>query len=929
MAAFFWRAWIGPRFTPSGSTRMFNWTGINAGSAFSPASDKSVTTQVNSGASSVVLNSVSGLAAKGGGFLGPNGSGQSWEYVEYESISTLTLTNVAREDTATREHNGVHAVGAVFRQWWPITSNDGRIHLTKKMNEEFSALTWEMELSGVNIPRFALKNEHIIVIERRVDAGSWVVHAVGWLSNPELTDDSKRHGEWKVTVRSLAGVLGNTMLRGLRVGPLDVAKVASAKTNSQLAMAWKERQSNDFIESDPSFDPENVLDADEGTLWISERVLGSDYVEVNNSTLGYLQGGNFATQLHLRNPPNGEKGYRWIEWIGEPTSGNDIFFDGYMTTSKGHVFLVQFNNTHTVFPERHIICEDKDRFLEANPLGGETESIFEVPSWWWDSLDLANDAIAIYYIHPSAANYWSKTIAWGSSGLTADKTPWFSYEGDYTAATMWPGTQVTLPALPGRMIRFQYNAGAPSPLTQPIQHYVWGQIDHAGYRIQGMELEEAERPWVLLRLPGLGLTLRDDITSSVPGGGANLYIVDGGGAATGGLPSSGTIAIGDERISYSSKTTEYVVVTARGVSSTTAAAHRAGDIIEVVDTDGVATDGLPVKSIGWSRSGGTSYPYHFKVARSNREAVREPDKEDDSWETDFEELADVTAYVGGATWSTGTLSPTRRVRHLLVEIYGMSGNPSRARINEIQAILDNALYPSSEWLDLPCDWEDVLERLLLNAGVPAGAIDLSGISSVTLARPMNTAFDSAWRVIEDAASYLGLRVEVGMDSKVRVVQNQFWRQASHSTAHTWTRANAARVEVFSERSRPNSQIALVWEELDDAASQGTARYPSNAYWMGDVSEIGPYLHLSQSEAGNSVERRFWMARFPYRFLVQAANGDHAASPGRIEEVSWQMGAEAVAMTRQCVAVSVDNVLEQGVWTTIYGLRQITRDPFDA
>jgi hypothetical protein len=892
MSTFYWRAWIGPRFTPASNSRSYDWSGIDAGATFTPASDKTVTTNVTSGATSVILNSVTNLAPKGGGFLGPNGAGQSWEYIEYTSISTLTLSTVAREDTTVREHNGVHTAGAVFRQWWPLTMNDGRIHLVRKMNDELSALTWEMEISGVMIPRFALKNEHIIVIESKTDGdGAWTVYAVGWLTQPEMIDDSSYTGEWKARVKSIAGVLNSTMLRGVRVGRLDVAKVASAKTNSQLTMAWKERHSGDFIEADPVFEPENVMDSDTGTLWISERVVGTDYVEVNDSTLGYLEDGNFATQLHLRNPPNGEKGYRWIEWMGEPSDLNNLFYNGYITTSTGNQSPIAFGHPNVTFPDRHVICEDEERFLEANPLGGGTANICEIPSWWWDLIDLENDAIAIYYVRPIEGNFWSKTIAWGTDGLTASKTPILDYEGDDLEGDTWPGTQIQPPGPPERMIRFVYDADAVSPSTQPAQHYVIGYVDHVGYRIQMGEMEDWERPWVILRLPGLGLMLRDTITDSEPGASDALYIVDGGGPSVGGLPSSGTISIGDERISYSAKdeSTGALTVTARGASSTTAASHRSGDIIEVVDTDGVVTDGMPVEYLGWTRYGGSSNPTAFKIMTSNRENVRSPIQDDDSWLADWSLIGDITGYGGGAAYGTGAIDPVRRVRHLLIEVYGMSGNPSRARVNEIYAELDNSLYPADEWMDLPSPFEDVLERLLENAGVPSGAIDLSDVTSVDLVRPMNTAFESAWKVIEDAASYLGLRLEVGLDSKINVVNNEFWTETTHTPSHTWDRENASRVEVFWERARPNSEVTLNWLGLDDDSIQGVVRYPtSGAYWMGEPVEVGPYLHLTETDASTSAQRRFWMARFPYRFLVQTADGDEDAYPGRIELVDWQV-----------------------------------------
>ena len=76
---------------------------------------------------------------------------------------------------------------------------------------------------------------------------------------------------------------------------------------------------------------------------------------------------------------------------------------------------------------------------------------------------------------------------------------------------------------------------------------------------------------------------------------------------TNGIPTTGTLQIGNEQINYGGKTDTTINITARAVNGTTAAAHDSNDPVYLLD-GGQATDAMLVKQIRWTRQGGPAAP---------------------------------------------------------------------------------------------------------------------------------------------------------------------------------------------------------------------------------------------------------------------------------------------------------------------------------
>lgn len=906
MARFYWRAWLGPRYTKASDARHFDWSGLTSGSTMARAPEAALNADFLAAHLSLALVSGAGWPVKGGAWVGPNGAGQGWEYVEYSGLSNGVMTGMVRELSSVREHNGNHSAGAVVRQWWPIEGDDGKIHLTRRMadRDEFEASSWEIELSGVNVPRFALKNTHICVIESRVSyADAWTIFAVGWVLGPEYSDTAEMLGEWRVKVASLAGVLQQARVAGVRVGAVDASRTGSAIGRKEIPYPFKERHSGDYVAGEPTFEPKNVIDGDPQTLWIAEKFHGTRHeAEYKTVNTDHFNQSCFPSMVYLHNPP-GYVGLRYVEWF----IGGSLL-DGWMVNKNGAEVFASMPSDGEL-GDRRVFCEDKSRFLAAHPEIDES-SVKEIGSAWFDALDTADDAIG-YYV--PLVQYWSNTLAWGSGGAVRPK--YHDNEWGWKNGRGWDGPKLAAPGV-GQVLRYWYKASA----ANPVDHFLIDYVDNVKY-----EIGQGSNSYVLVRLPGLGLGLRDDVTAGAPAAGSTLYIVDGGGPSTAGLPASGTVQVGDEQITFSAKGSEGITVSARGANGTAAAAHLAGDLVKVLD-GGVATDGLPLKSIGWRRSGGTIYPKDFKVRRSGRDEVQEPFRgTTGTWEWDFETVADVTGYA--ASFYDVALSPARRCRYVMVEIAKMTTDPARPRLNEIVCSVDPAFYDAALWLTTNTEAWLVLKQILLNGGVPAACITTSGLSSLPLASAM-TAADACWRVAADFAGVCGLRLHVDLDSHVRIVPEPVFLGLMGEPLRTWTRADAARVEVMLAGDAC-SQVELIWQKAD-GSDGGVVAYPSAAHWRGSPVELGPFYYDSAVTAQAAADVRYHMRRFPYVYLVLAADGDLTVRPGDYHAVTWQFGlpGSEAAWTRRGQVAAVDHVLEDGVWQTLVTLRSVAKETFD-
>ncbi len=886
-----WRAWIGPRWREiSEGGAAETWLSIV--STAIPLAERATTLQSSllSGVTTATLTSAANYPTPyGWAFIGPNGGGQGWEYVDYAAVSANNLTGLTRESTATREHNGIHSSGAPVRLFWPLTTDNGQLNLVETMDDALGMVTWQATISGVRLPQASLRHAHCIAIEYlAVPAGDWEM-LLGWVETPQIQDDDRRRGEWTVSIMPAVQMVGRTRIDGVRVGQINWAENASASGDTVLIDPRKERNSGDYIAAAPALEHASAVDGDAETLWIGERLLGT--ADPNTFPGAFDE---FASQIRLWMYPGEPKGYRWIEFVGVSNELNRQLCNSDASVDV----LVELSD----IPDgdgRLAIVEDAQLFAEMNPLA--SNRIVEIGSAIFDLFDTTQDCVALM---TPGSNAWSNVVAWGNGSDDLKAKHENSPDPDEYSEE-WPGDHIPPPAA-GEIIRYRYNGSA----SQRRDHFVVDEADHALYNIgDGVD------PWLLVELPGMGLELEEDIEDDEPGANDTLYLVDAGGnRSTGGLPYSGTLQIATEQITYSAKTEGGVIVTARGANGSVAAPHVAGDAVYMLDGS-TATNGAPIKSVTISRPTGSVTWREFTLRVSNLERARVPT--DDNYTGDYTAIATVTN--NSADTYTVNLSPSKRVRWLMMEIDKMEVDPYRPRLNEFEAILDEAFYHAQSWLTGTVYAGEVIKQALVNAGLPESmfAITLTGMAAV---EGFSTARDLALTVAADFADYAGCLVTVERGSSISIKANTLWSADSHTPVETWTRNDVRRVEVVQQVNRGVSQVIVPWRTPDESDS-GEAKYPATPDAAGAPLTLDEMLFASAETAQNAAKRRYIMERFSWRFVMEMAQGLPGLRPGVVYGLTWQFDASQPALTRTLLLVEVDHTVSAGVWkTTCVGLQ---------
>jgi hypothetical protein len=884
------RAFIGPAYEPSGSAYHYPWPNVWNFTLDITATERTLAGTLADGATSVTLNSAPQTSA-GGYWIGPNGAGQAWEYVGYAGASGATLTGLRREPAAAREHNGAHAAGALARQWWPITGDNGRFVLSEQLDDSLCAVTWQAELTGVFAPQAALRQTHLILVQTKAGAGEWTNFLLGFVRQPRVRDDYRRVAAWQFQIVSLAQVLAGYSSKSIRVGDLDLAKAGGAQSDTPLARPYKEYASGEYTGAAPDFSGASAIDGDPDTIWIAERYRGTAPGLTYPSNAYAIYEGRFISGLRIRRWPGEPKGYRWLEFLAPNDHMPGTINNGLLANKTAAAAVnINFDGLNTAPGDLIIFAENQALFEQANPLAAP-KAVFEVGAGFFDSINLAGDAIAVY------VGGWFPSVAFGTGGTPAAP-------GGLTGRS-WAGPTIPAPS-PGQVIRYDYVAGA----ANSAAYFKVDYVDMAGYRNGG------EDPWVKVALPALGLVLRDDITAAAPGAGAKLYLQKGGADSSEGLTTTGTLQIGMEQITYGSRATDGIIVAARGANGTTAAAHIKSDVVRVVDTDGVATQGQLVKSITVSRRQVPTIE-SFKIRISNGDTARVPP--DDNHDEDY---ATVAAPTGNSSLIyTATLSPSRRVTNLIVEIDHMAGTLYRPRINDIEVLADPAAFDGNLALAAQ-DAALVAAKVLINAGLNAGAVAVT-TGAGTIDDLQTAEGESAWSVAADLAARTGLMLNCARLGSLAIAPNALVA-AALSAATTWTDVNAAGVEMVQTYTGAVGQVQIPYRLPD--GTTGEAKYPAEPAYSSEQVLIQPETRFATAAAAADAARRLYIRRrYPVQLVVTCADEQPAIRPGAVVAVQWTLAAGMQTLNRLGVVVAADHEISNGAWRTVLTVAQLDRE----
>ncbi|HSG63313.1 MAG TPA: hypothetical protein VLA24_17950 [Pseudomonadales bacterium] len=891
-----WRAYIGPPFTRPSSAVHYDWSVINADAttAFSGVST-TLTAQLTNGATTATVNSASSFPSSGGFWVGST----RWTYVRYSGTTATTFTGLSW--TGDTEEDMTHANGSVVKAWYDVPENNGNLPFTWELDSNLATMQWSANIGGgVIIPQIAIRNNHLIVVQRAVTAGgtfsNWLV---GWLASPDYSELSPYKRQWTASIVSSAQKMAEILADGVRIGDLNIARDGSASAISSLSVPYKERYSGDYTAAEPDLSASAAIDGSSTTLWISEDVIGTPLpagILANTSNDPTVELDMAITQVHIYPSAGEPDGYQWIEIT--------VLVDGAQpsvalwTDNEGFANAA-IAGTYTA-GDKIIICADDVLFQQQNPRSSAVLvlSLEDSAPSFFSNLVVAGDSIGMYFTSGGGGSGWVHDVVWGTGDVPdrGASNPTDRYGAAYT------GGNVTAPT-PGQTMRYTFANSA-----TPKNNWVTDFNDHAGYAYSsGNAYDE---PWFLVELPSMGLMLAEDVAASYTG---VVTLKDESGNTTGGLPDSGSIQIGNDICTFTTKTSTTITLT-----SAPAANHVEGDPVYVYFAS-VASDGVPVNSINWT--GGSSYFVNFEIWGSRLPNARTPGTS--GWQTDYTQIVAVTSHASATYSATFT---TTRVRKVVLLPTLMSVDPSRMRMYEFEIMLDRTFYDTSLWLADGAPATTLFSTLMTNAHLPAGAISVTNDTFHDMS-DLTTEKQNAWVVIADLADFTGHMVTVGRDSKIDVSPETFWTTGlNYTPVATWTRSNTSEIKILQDSTGVGtiSQLRMTWKSAD-GATEGTSIYPTTPDWRGSVIEIGPYIYANSTAADAAARKQYFLRKYPYTLYVKPLGETASFAPGQIHRVQWDWDTTRATMDRYCMVVSVSNEFNGGQWTQSLNMIQVSRE----
>lgn len=938
------RAFIGAKYEQSNSDYFYDWTQHNLAEEIPALATATcaVETTVTSGAATIHISVSAGTVPSSGGvWIAGNGSGQAWEYIQYSGITDLTggeynLTGCVREPVASREHNGIHTAGAIVRFWWQLDTMVGDFSFVEEMDDSESIIDWSANATGWLFPQAALRDGHIFIYQTKTAvANPFTNTLIGFLDVRNSEHDYRRVGQWNVKIVSSSGMINRYRARGVRRGKYNIALGASAQATDSLSVAWKERVSGDYVEAEPTFGASNAVDGDIKTLWISDTFIGGEpdhyqlakasvsvgsrtsiddpSVRTTNDGSGHnlmMDGGVIIiSEIHLSPAVGQAGGYRYVEitCLNDLDIGTGL--DLYLTTDNAANFIMFTSMFRAmVSGDTLVFCENEDKFREENPSANPTQLVDlsqTIHYNFLNSLSLSGGTLAIFYEPEATSKHFYHEVKWGTGGtatVTSVNEP-ITYTSDLTF-----GTALAV-ASNGQTYHYNYASNATSANNWDV-----GYTQSPGYSM-------SDKVWMLVELPPLGLMLAEDITDSYTGA---ILLTDGTEETTSGLASSGSIQIGDEVLSYNSRTATTITITGRAQSSTSAAAHVKDDPIYVYDS-GLAINAFPIRTIEIARDG-TIVPASVTI-RSTKVTYPPRDPSQTSYTSDYEFSHSITGNT--AQTITYNLASTLRMRHLLIEFDAMSVSKSRPRVNEVRALPDETFFDGDQWLYSGETATEMCEKLLLNVGFPAAAITANLTSG---GGEHATANRLAWDVLVAYAQFAGLSIIVGRDSKITVGENGHRVGGDIiTTTHTWQPSNTANWKLLTPPPEPVAQVIMPWQSADGSSS-GIAYFPAQPTGNGEILEMPEQVFVSGVDAASSAEQLYWRKQFPYAWIAESSISGASFRPGQYHAIDgWTLNNEMQPISRYCLVRSVDHIIVMDEksktirWHSIVNLAEINRE----
>lgn len=933
------RLLIGPKWQPatlpdgSANPYYYDWIATHTGGdTFAPPDDGMLSATLSSGGTTAQITHGDWRTAmnKGGMWIAGNGADQAWEWVEYTAVTanggnSYTINNLVRQPTANREHNGIHTNAAVVRHWWIMSMASADMDGAETFDANECASDWEATIKGWNYPQAPLRDGHLILYQTRTSpADDFETVLIGWIHSPG-GEDFANSKEWQVKIASGAGMINRHRTNGIRHRKANIALGAKVSSVAALGHPSKERSSGDYAQSEPALSASSTVDGLTGTLYISDQYIGTEtapYVAnsttVNDPTIavsgGQVNGnGLLITEVHIADRVGQPPGYRYVELLAMGDRADWAGGQWMSLCTENQNVSISLHIASWEEGDRIIVCENETKFRAENP-AARPDHVIDLGKINALSVlrgrSASGGAMAVY-LHNTVSDYFVHYVAWGTGNHEAViGNPGPIYSGAF------PGTDVAAPS-PGQTLFYNFANSSTAASNWTVSEYAT-----PGYN------PSDSTAWILYELPQLGLMLGQDITSGYTG---RCIITDGTGETTAGLDDSGNMQIGDEIISYDDRTPSDINITARGVSSTTAAAHVTGDAIYASES-GLAIDALPVHQIDLVRDGNI-VPHHYHL-RTSPYSYKPRTPGENAWNLDYTFHARISNNKTERSPYVLSGGPYR-ARWILLEFEAMWSITSaatinaRARLNELEAMLDRSALHSSLWVANNTSVGQFAKKLLTNAGFPAGGI--TDNTGTTTGGEHATATGLTWDVLTSYAHFAGLIVRVGWDSRITIELNDYLIGEIFTPLYMWDLSDKDTLTYQELAPEPVSQVALTWQSRDGSTG-GTVYYPSSPAATGIPLEIAEQCYDDETDAQTRAQRIYNLRRFGRQWTAEKIGEAKSFAVGDIHSIiNWTLNSEMQPVARDCQVVRVQHSIRLDQesmamsWEQAVHLREIGRE----
>lgn len=918
MALLYTRVFIGPRYAEK--DQGWNWTVVdklstNISDSVTPTSVNAVMSSVDT---SVTVLDTSTFPNIGGIWI-------SNEYMEYGSKTATSFDDLVR--TAPVAHGPPESV----KLWWGPIKHSG-ITFTKRSLSNYAVTDWTAEIRAMHVPPQVVASAdgyyHSVLVEGRADhVSDWELVFHGWIEMPAYTDDGQHVRIADFSVVSISEPLNQHLTKSLTTGEIDLAAGSSADANRYLQHSWKERDSGELLTAVPKLDESSAIDRDPLTIYISDQMVGtSKYTSSpNDPHVLWDNKLNIWTQfvishIYLQSPTGYlTEGYRFIELTIIPQPGGEARVRDHVLRSETNVLDVfcDIGGQTLKAADKIILCESQTLWEEQWPTN-DAVLIVEL-DFDWDDIAIAGDSIAFQRLHGDEE--WSHGVSWGT-GITGRVVASSSSE---TPDWKWDRTIEDTPFVSapsaGEAIAYNYK-GTDGLNTSVIPKDYWELDDNPVIAHFPDDYTRDQKEFsIMLTLPQMQLTLAENITAAVPGNGAALKISNGVEVTNQGLDASGTIQIGSEQITYSSKTPDgSILVSARGANSTTPTSHLAGTPVQILD-NGIMSDAFRINEIriGWRAGAPYGWGIHtYATAWPQQRRPGTPNFADDwtylGYITGGTALTDLGNNIDGYVISAAD----DRYSHVMFLIEKMSVDPGRVKISEIWVDPSDSTYDSHVWeADPDPIAHQVYNKLINDGGMHTSKIILWVTSPKIIGYTTETS--NCFDVCSDMADFGSFGLNVFRDGEIETTYYTVWNLDWGISSKTWTRANANNIAISPEREKIDG-VEILWRNYSDP-TENSEIYPSGTDQR-LTKTIGPVTLLDQTAATNYAQRAYKLYSKPATIILETDEDILDNYPNEVHSLSWEFLDEPIT-TIDAVVESIDHYFEGTRFRSVVNLRRIT------